>query len=1034
MGDNEDSLNRISRQLSEMGPVPHLDIESDETNSSHLMGNQWTQFNRMSAVNTRPASFQNIYTWNPLDLADSKPVSQHQSQEPQELSHMAGFRGYGQNPNAWSGSSHPFTTQSLPQRPLQDRSDHHGFEHSSAASYQMSAMNPHGENVTQPTRQFNMASNDYSRNQNVLPQLQPFLHRNPQSTRMHSHKSGSDRGLEGPTELLSTDHLSRTHSPPLFDPSTPPPMFMAQRQHSVNSVPSNMFPSQTSNDMEVFLQSQLAKSKLKIDLGTNITESPTRSFPDVEIKSSDDKEGTVLSKDTTEKPESTDPTGNLKTSKESNDLSGKPQESPVVDKSKPSYSDIAKTPKSVAQSAMSKAEQQNSDESAKVAAPSKQQKKDMKSFRPPIKRTSSGSKFLPRESSGIAKGSPASRYGLDDFNETAPVSPSSSSESLSYANRIRRDSGSSAGSSISALDDITFTSSSHPSTLDTSMAMKEKSTEQRATPPSSAKSVKTTKPSSTAAKPASAGKENVFFDPKRIFQSKSTGKSQASAGASKAKTNTGSNEPYVLSAGAFSSTLLNNGKPTAVGVSSKLPSSAKEHDYINNDLRDTSKVTNKTAEEIAHSGASVTEDQKYEKEHRSAKRSGTRTNGAFKKDKRKQGESGQGQAEGENGPHHQQDRPSLLFENLNTGVLEEWFAFLWEKLSLWGNIFIAWLLNFLIYGLGLILFLATSLVHLVLFVLSKGWALIKGKLLKGRFSFKEGGKWSGREYLRRRVGVEENIVLPATGDEAMKRLLACRGKDPYSILGLRADSSDEEIKKYYRKQAVLVHPDKNQEPGAEEAFKILGHAFEMIGDPSKRKQYDSHTQEEVEADAMREFADMLTKLQTKIQEAANIMRCDICGGKHQRVPVDRPFYSARFCQSCNVHHQAKEGDVWAESRMLGFYWHYYALMEGHVFDITEWMKCHRKCFQHMKANAHAVMYRIATDGNKKSKHHPPNDANLEEFFNRLFNKSGATGNGEHSAWNRPASSDRAWTTPGSGAATANASSTGKRSGRRKKRR
>ena len=35
-----------------------------------------------------------------------------------------------------------------------------------------------------------------------------------------------------------------------------------------------------------------------------------------------------------------------------------------------------------------------------------------------------------------------------------------------------------------------------------------------------------------------------------------------------------------------------------------------------------------------------------------------------------------------------------------------------------------------------------------------------------------------------------------------------------------------------------------------------------------------------------------------------------------------------------------QGDVWAESSILGFYWHYYALMEGHVFDITEWMKCH----------------------------------------------------------------------------------------------
>ena len=42
----------------------------------------------------------------------------------------------------------------------------------------------------------------------------------------------------------------------------------------------------------------------------------------------------------------------------------------------------------------------------------------------------------------------------------------------------------------------------------------------------------------------------------------------------------------------------------------------------------------------------------------------------------------------------------------------------------------------------------------------------------------------------------------------MNRLLTCQGKDAYSILGLRSDATDEEIKRYYRRQAVLVHPDK----------------------------------------------------------------------------------------------------------------------------------------------------------------------------------------------------------------------------------
>lgn len=52
-----------------------------------------------------------------------------------------------------------------------------------------------------------------------------------------------------------------------------------------------------------------------------------------------------------------------------------------------------------------------------------------------------------------------------------------------------------------------------------------------------------------------------------------------------------------------------------------------------------------------------------------------------------------------------------------------------------------------------------------------------------------------------------------------------------SILGVTNTCSDDDIKKYYKRQAVLVHPDKNSQPGAEEAFKILVHAFELIGEP-----------------------------------------------------------------------------------------------------------------------------------------------------------------------------------------------------------
>ena len=55
-----------------------------------------------------------------------------------------------------------------------------------------------------------------------------------------------------------------------------------------------------------------------------------------------------------------------------------------------------------------------------------------------------------------------------------------------------------------------------------------------------------------------------------------------------------------------------------------------------------------------------------------------------------------------------------------------------------------------------------------------------------------------------------------------------------------------------------------------------------------------------------EYSVIFLSINHLFPQAANIMRCDTCGGKHRRVPVDRPFYSARFCEGCRTHHQAKE--------------------------------------------------------------------------------------------------------------------------------
>ena len=58
------------------------------------------------------------------------------------------------------------------------------------------------------------------------------------------------------------------------------------------------------------------------------------------------------------------------------------------------------------------------------------------------------------------------------------------------------------------------------------------------------------------------------------------------------------------------------------------------------------------------------------------------------------------------------------------------------------------------------------------------------------------------------------------------------------MLGVERDADENTLKKAYRKKALKVHPDKNNSPQADEAFKKINAAMACLNDPQKRRVYD----------------------------------------------------------------------------------------------------------------------------------------------------------------------------------------------------
>lgn len=93
---------------------------------------------------------------------------------------------------------------------------------------------------------------------------------------------------------------------------------------------------------------------------------------------------------------------------------------------------------------------------------------------------------------------------------------------------------------------------------------------------------------------------------------------------------------------------------------------------------------------------------------------------------------------------------------------------------------------------------------------------------------------------RNREHNQGNQERKATPEQAaaVLRIRRCAATAFYEILSVEKACTDAEVKKAYRKQSLLTHPDKNGHEKADEAFKMVSRAFGVLGDKEKREKFD----------------------------------------------------------------------------------------------------------------------------------------------------------------------------------------------------
>lgn len=126
--------------------------------------------------------------------------------------------------------------------------------------------------------------------------------------------------------------------------------------------------------------------------------------------------------------------------------------------------------------------------------------------------------------------------------------------------------------------------------------------------------------------------------------------------------------------------------------------------------------------------------------------------------------------------------------------------------------------------------------------------------------------------------------------------------NPYEVLGVEKSASTEEIKKAYRKLAKEHHPDVNSDENSAQKFKEIAAAFEILGDESKRKNYDTYG----DANPRRRGNPFQGGFDSFFEEIFNQGRRRVYKGQNIRITIECTLEEAFFGYEKDIEYMKKE--------------------------------------------------------------------------------------------------------------------------------